>query len=501
MKFLKTIIALFSICAGLASCTGVEGDSQKTYPILFTENPVMTGANGGSYSTVFISDFQWTADAVDSWISDVSVEGSEVTFIVAANPEETARDGKIRFTVSGDDYTQDLTVRQTGNSGKLKVDKTQVTLGTLGAKVEVKVSSSENWTATVAPSQEWLKAERKSSTTLELSAKPNYLGSVLTADVTVQTASGKEKAVIKVTQKADNADFANASTPQTREFVYKSDGLVSQIVQDKFYTVGDHVNAIEIQFRNTSGSSYSPYSVFMFEVDLTGDVTILASCSNDDPASIKKTDAQETILTTIRDQFYAMQTKRPEIEVLCGVNGDFCYGGEDGRNNLLHGIMYKDGNCLKDTFDGGTPCTVFAMMKDGTARIMNQTQYASQKANIQEAIGGRQRLIESGQTVNFTDTRLEPRTAVGVSQDGTKVYLLIVDGRRSGYSIGADYALLAKLFQMYGVYNAINLDGGGSSTFLVKDANASKGFKTRNRPTDTTGDRKLPNGLAVVRKK
>ena len=194
MKFLKTIIALFSICAGLASCTGVEGDSQKTYPILFTENPIMTGANGGSYSTVFISDFQWTADAVDSWISDVSVEGSEVTFTVAANPEETARDGKIRFTVSGDDYTQDLTVRQTGNSGKLKVDKTQVTLGTLGAKVEVKVSSSENWTASVAPSQEWLKAERKNSTTLELYAKPNYLGSVLTADVTVQTASGKEKA-------------------------------------------------------------------------------------------------------------------------------------------------------------------------------------------------------------------------------------------------------------------------------------------------------------------
>ena len=196
-----------------------------------------------------------------------------------------------------------------------------------------------------------------------------------------------------------------------------------------------------------------------------------------------------------------MQTKRPEIEVLCGVNGDFCYGGEDGRNNLLHGIMYKDGNCLKDTFDGGAACTVFAMMKDGTARIMNQTQYASQKANIQEAIGGRQRLIESGQTVNFTDTRLEPRTAVGVSKDGKKVYLLIVDGRRSGYSIGAEYALLAKIFQMYGVYNAINLDGGGSSTFLVKDANASKGFKTRNRPTDTTGDRKLPNGLAVVRKK
>lgn len=500
MKFLKTIIVLFSICAGIASCTDEKGDEQKNYPIIFTENPVMTGANGGNYSTTFISDYQWTADAVDSWISDVSIEGSEVSFTVAANPDETSRDGKIRFTVSGDDYTQDLTIRQTGNSGKLKVEKTQITLGTLGEKVEVKVTSSENWTASVTPSQAWLKAERKNSTSLELSAKPNYLGSVLNAEVTIQTASGKEKVVIKVTQKADNADFAGATTPQTREFVYKSDGFVSQIVEDNFYTIGNHVNAIEIQFRNIAGSSISPYSIFMFEVDLTGDVTILASCSNDDPSSIKKTDKEETILTTIRDQFYAMQTKRPELDVLCGVNGDFCYGGEE-RLNLLHGIMYKDGVCLKDTFDGGAACTVFAMMKDGTAKIMNQNQYASQKTNIQEAIGGRQRLIESGQTINFTDTRLEPRTAVGVSKDGKKVYLLIVDGRRSGYSIGAEYALLAKIFQMYGVYNAINLDGGGSSTFLVKDATASKGFKTRNRPTDNTGDRKLPNGLAVVRKK
>lgn len=498
MKFSKTIIALFSICAGLASCTGEEGDDNKTYSILFTENPVMVGANGGDFSSVFISDHEWTADAVDAWISDVSVEGSEVTFTVEANSGEEPRDGKIRFTVSGDDYTQDLTVRQTGNAGKLRVEKTQVTIGTLGETVEIKVTSGENWTVTATG--EWLTAARKNSTTLELKAKPNFSDSDLSSDVTIQTASGKESAVIKVTQKADDAAFGGAETPQGKEFVYKSDGLVTEVLEESYYTLGNYVNAFEMQFRNKVGSTISPYSIFLFEVDLTGDVTILASCSNDDPASIKKTDKEETILTTIREQFYAMQTNRPEIEVLCGVNGDFCYGGEE-RLNLLHGIMYKDGVCLKDTFDGGTACTVFAMMKDGTARIMSQSKYASQKSDIQEAVGGRQRLIESGQTVNFTDTRLEPRTAVGVSKEGDKVYLLIVDGRRETYSIGADYALLAKIFHMYNVFDAINLDGGGSSTFLVKDATASKGFKTRNRPTDAAGDRKLPNGLAVVRKK
>ena len=498
MKFLKTIIAVFSICAGIISCTGEKPGDEKTYSILFTENPVMVGANGGSVSAMFISEHEWTADAVSKWISDITVADGEVSFTVEANPTEDLRNGKIRFTVVGDDYTQDLTIRQVGKTGKLKVEKTEVTLATVGEKVEVKISSGENWTPT--SNAEWLNAVRKNSTLLELSANPNYSGDVLKAEVTVQTASGNEKETIKVTQKADDAEFAGASTPQGREFVYKSKGLVSKVIEESAYMVGDHVKAFEMQFRNQVGSSISPYSIFIFEVDVTKDVTILASCSDDDPASIKKTDKEETILTTIRDQFYAMQNNRPQIEVLCGVNGDFCYGGDE-RLNLLHGIMYKDGVCLKDTFDGGAACTVFAMMKDGTARIMTQAEYASQKNNIQEAIGGRQMLISGGETIAFTDTRLEPRTAVGVSREGDKVYLLIVDGRRDAYSIGADYALLAKIFHIYGAFDAINLDGGGSSTFLVKDATASKGFKTRNRPTDNTGDRKLPNGLAVVRKK
>ena len=57
-----------------------------------------------------------------------------------------------------------------------------------------------------------------------------------------------------------------------------------------------------------------------------------------------------------------------------------------------------------------------------------------------------------------------------------------------------------KIFRCFGVYEAINLDGGGSSTFLTKNASSSKGFETRNRPTDGTGDRAVPNGLAVVKK-
>lgn len=491
----------FVFCAGIFSCTEKGEPAPKTYSILFTENPVMVGSAGGSLSAAFISEHQWTAAAADTWISEVYVGDGEVTFKVEANSEEVSRDGIVRFTVVGDDFTKDLIVRQAANTGGLKAESTAITLNTLGKESSVKVTSSENWVVAKV-SADWLEATRKNSTTLELKASANYSGSVRKADVELETASKKQSVKLSVTQEADNAAFAGATTVEGRRFVHKSSGLVTKVLSEKVYKPSDKVTALEMQFHGNDGSAVQPFAIFVYEVDLTGDVTILTSCVNDDPASIKSTDKEWTEVATIRDQLYAMQKKRSQVDVLCGINGDFCYGDSSyDMKNLLHGIMVKDGKIVKDNFSGGAACTAFAIMKDGTARILTQDQYAVEKNNIQEALGGRQHLISGGQQIAFTDTRLEPRTAVGVSADRKKVCLLVVDGRRSSYSVGASYEFLARVFKAYDIQDAINLDGGGSSTFLLKNASADKGFETRNRPTDNTGDRAVPNGLAVVRKK
>ena len=60
----------------------------------------------------------------------------------------------------------------------------------------------------------------------------------------------------------------------------------------------------------------------------------------------------------------------------------------------------------------------------------------------------------------------QPRTAFGVSQDGTKAIIMVVDGR--GDSIGATHQEMADLMRTYGAYDAMHLDGGGSSTMAVK---------------------------------
>ncbi len=62
-----------------------------------------------------------------------------------------------------------------------------------------------------------------------------------------------------------------------------------------------------------------------------------------------------------------------------------------------------------------------------------------------------------------------PRTAIGFSQDSSKVYFVAVDGR-SAASIGMTLHELADFMQRIGIYQAVNLDGGGSTTFFVRDS-------------------------------
>ena len=130
------------------------------------------------------------------------------------------------------------------------------------------------------------------------------------------------------------------------------------------------------------------------------------------------------------------------------------------------------------------------------------SQYANENDNIYEAIGGRQHLLSSGVPITFTDTRFEPRTVVGTGDDGKRVIIAVMDGRRDSYSVGASYAVMADAMLALGADDAINLDGGGSSTFAVKTGTGSDmdDFETLNRPTDNAGERAVVNGLAIIEK-
>jgi hypothetical protein len=82
-----------------------------------------------------------------------------------------------------------------------------------------------------------------------------------------------------------------------------------------------------------------------------------------------------------------------------------------------------------------------------------------------------------------------PRTMAGVTRDGD-LLLVTVDGRQPGYSVGLSFPEEARLMQALGAVQALNLDGGGSTTMVV-------GGTLLGRPSDATGERPVGDAIMV----
>jgi exopolysaccharide biosynthesis protein len=89
----------------------------------------------------------------------------------------------------------------------------------------------------------------------------------------------------------------------------------------------------------------------------------------------------------------------------------------------------------------------------------------------------------------FTDAR-HPRTLVGQDDRGA-VWLAAVDGRQPDYSVGMTFGDLQRLATRLGLTDALNLDGGGSTTMVVRDI-------VVNRPSDPGGAREVADALIVT---
>jgi exopolysaccharide biosynthesis protein len=98
---------------------------------------------------------------------------------------------------------------------------------------------------------------------------------------------------------------------------------------------------------------------------------------------------------------------------------------------------------------------------------------------------------------NAAQTR-QPRTAFGLSADRRKAWIIVVDGRQAGYSLGASLPELADLFRTLGASDAINLDGGGSTTLAVRGADGRPALLNSPIHTGVPGrERPVANHIAI----
>lgn len=144
----------------------------------------------------------------------------------------------------------------------------------------------------------------------------------------------------------------------------------------------------------------------------------------------------------------------------------------------------------------GTAASFVASLTQGETITINTQMKLGDNTIIPTQMAGGQPMILSGGVVLNTEgaldhlTALNPRTAVGYDATGTKLVLLVVDGRSSA-SQGCVSKVLADIMREVGCSEAMNFDGGGSSALYTKV------LGVRNDPSDGK-ERAVTNGVFAV---
>lgn len=115
---------------------------------------------------------------------------------------------------------------------------------------------------------------------------------------------------------------------------------------------------------------------------------------------------------------------------------------------------------------------------------------------IKFAIGGGSRIVENGKTIN-SNLNIKgdnPRTGLGITQDGNELLMVTIDGRDTSFK-GVSQEVFSQIMKDLGAYNALVLDGGGSTTMAVRALDEQTPTVV-NKPSDGT-ERKVVDGVGV----
>ena len=193
--------------------------------------------------------------------------------------------------------------------------------------------------------------------------------------------------------------------------------------------------------------------------------------------------------------------KRTGLNVVGAVNGDFfnMANGCPSGMTIMQGTVIRDANSSCFWIDEKNVAHISA-----SAAAMKE-EAAKEGLQVVECIGGGAILLDDGQKTTDGSSYGQipnPRTVAGIKADGT-VILYMVDGRQAPYSVGMSYGELADIMLELDCVDAINLDGGGSSSFATQregeEDNDTAGLTMRARPSDGY-ERKVSTSLLVVSK-
>ena len=270
------------------------------------------------------------------------------------------------------------------------------------------------------------------------------------------------------------------------------DTLGIRQISEKKYAVTPDVTEYEWILNNASLTQQMMGHVMEIKVGKDSTASVAVGYGDDDIETIKT--GRNWAMTETTKQAQSMQTRR-NTNVVGAINA----GGYDMSNGRPSGAFIMSGTVINEPTG-----TTFWIDKDGNAHITSaqECNTALAAGNVREAVAGFGDIFENGHARSGLDnTTRASRTAIGIKADGT-VVMLMVDGRQAPYSVGMTMAEVAASMEALGCVEAVNLDGGGSSTFATQregepENEATAGLTLRCRPSDGY-ERKVSNTIMVL---
>jgi hypothetical protein len=146
---------------------------------------------------------------------------------------------------------------------------------------------------------------------------------------------------------------------------------------------------------------------------------------------------------------------------------------EEGLPEDIHGLQISRGQTVSSP---DPPYPALLITRDKRLSIEAPPFHTE---GVENAVPGFQIVLRQGEVLK-TDDKLHPRTGAGISADGKQLYFLVIDGRQPDYSLGASTAEVGQWLQALGAADGINLDGGGTTTMVLRGENGEP--QILNRP-------------------
>lgn len=265
-------------------------------------------------------------------------------------------------------------------------------------------------------------------------------------------------------------------------------------ISEKEYAMTPDVKEYEWILNNGALTQQMMGHVMEVKVGEGSTASIAVGYGDDNIKAIKT--GRNWAMTETTKQAQSMQTRRA-TNVVGAINA----GGYDMSNGRPSGAFIMSGTQINPPTG-----TTFWIDKDGNAHITDaqKCNAALAEGNVREAVAGFGDIFENGHARSDLDNSTRAsRTAIGIKADGT-VVMFMVDGRQAPYSVGMTMAEVGAAMEALGCEQAVNLDGGGSSTFATQregepENSTSAGLTLRCRPSDGY-ERKVSNTIMVLSK-